>query len=566
MLRKLKTVAADINRLRIIVLVFFEEGFGFIVEQVRLTYLLPFRQRSCAFLQRYCPVSFSDRRQSLSLPECLRRAFERLGPTFIKLGQLLSLRSDILPLEYTQALRRLQSHAAFFSLEQVKKIVREELGKEVTEIFSEFSEEPFAAASLSQVHRARLPDGTAVAVKIQRPEIRRVIEKDIHILFFLASLAERHVRDIAPLQPVKIVKQFSEWTMRELDFTVEASNAERFHENFLHDTRFQIPAIYWPYTSRRVLTMEFIEGVRLDDRQGIEALGADVRLLARNGLEIGLTQLFAHGFFQADPHPGNFFVLPGNVLCLHDFGMVGFLDRHFRDKLVQVFMSFAGREVDVTVDKVLDMAGEHTPQPRESFRRRAAPLINFWFYAKTPEKSLAKIFYDLVIEGFRCGLVFPENMVLCAKALVTAEATVQTLDPQVNVLDLSAALVDQVIRERLNPQRIVKELELNVVEYVSVLQQLPENTLKLIEKIESGQIDVRIDKSEFMALKAEMERVNSIRLVSILIVALLVSAGIILRMEEQTLLFGLSVAKIEVILAAVCIVWLVVLVRGRPLP
>ncbi|MBU1045371.1 MAG: AarF/ABC1/UbiB kinase family protein [Candidatus Omnitrophica bacterium] len=562
MLFSIKTMVGDINRLRVILVILFEEGFGFLIDRVRLAYLLPFKLRLCSIFRRCKPSSKLDE-TVISLPERLCRSFQRLGPTYVKFGQILSLRSDIIPPEYIQQLEKLQTNANTFSYNKVKEIVAEEFGKDISQVYKTFSEKPFAAASLAQVHNAELPDGTEVAVKVQRPDIRGIIENDIHILFFFAALVEKYIKEIIYLQPVQLVKEFSEWTMRELDFSVEAANAERFRQNFADDNRFYFPEIHWDYSTKRVLTMELIKGIKLSEAAKIIKAGGDPYVLAINGLELGLRQFFIHGFFQADPHPGNFFVLKDNVLCLYDFGMVGYLDRQMRDSLSAVFISFVEKNAELTSKKMLDLAPNYSLQAKEEFAQRAMPILSTWFYSKKPEKSFAKMFYHLVIEGAKSGLYFPRNLVLCSRALLIMEGTGLKLCPEFKLYDELAPLFEKVIKERFNPKRIMKDMEISMIDYLNILQQLPENTLKLIEKIEKGQIDVKIDKSEIMAIKDEMERVNNIRLISIVIITLLVTAAIILRLEQQTLVFGLSVAKIALILCLILSVWLISIIRKK---
>jgi len=562
MLQRLRSVVGDINRLRVILVVFFEEGFDVVIGRGRLSYLVPLTARMSCFFRR-CRYPGKRKSQPVSAPQRLRRALERLGPTFVKFGQLLSLHSDIIPPDFVKELQKLQSNASVFPFDEVKKIIREELNCDIKDVFKEFDVKPFAAASLSQVHKARLRDNTEVAVKVQRPNLRPIIENDIHILFFLASLAEKNIKEISHLRPVEFIKEFSEWTMRELDFTIEASNAERFCENFKNDERFHFPKVYWDFTTKRILTMEFVHGVELFDAAGIKKIGDDPRVLALNGLELGLRQLFIHGFFQADPHPGNFFALKNNVLCLYDFGMVGYLDRPMRDKLANVFLSFVDRDADVTIEKIIALSPEHPPAACEDFERKAAPLLGSWFYSKAEKKSLTKIFYELVTEGVKSGLFFPKNLIICSRAMLVMEATGLQLCPDFELYKEMSPLFEKVIKEKFDPRRLLKDVERGLVEYLGVLQQLPENTLKLIEKIEKGQIDVHIDKSEIVAIKDEMERVNNTRLLSIVVIALLVSSGVILRFEQQTFIFGVSVAKVELTLAVIIGLWLFFNMTGK---
>ncbi|MBU1086011.1 MAG: hypothetical protein KKD05_00655 [Candidatus Omnitrophica bacterium] len=559
---RIKAMVGDINRLRVILVILFEEGFGFLIERVRLAYLLPFKLRLLRMFRRCKPVCKLNEKV-VSLPERLCRVFERLGPTYVKFGQVLSLRSDIIPLEYINQLENLQTNANTFAYEKVKEIILEEFDKDIGQVYKTFSEKPFAAASLAQVHAAKLADGTDVAVKVQRPDIRGIIENDIHILFFLAALVEKYVKEIMYIQPVQLVRDFSEWTMRELDFSIEAANGERFRQNFLDDQRFYFPQIHWDYSTKRVLTMELIKGIKLSDASEIVKSGGDPYVLAINGLDLGLRQFFIHGFFQADPHPGNFLVLKDNVLCLHDFGMVGYLDRHMRDTLAAVFMSFVEKNAELTSQKMLHLAPNFSLQAGEEFAQRAMPILSTWFYSKKLEKSFAKMFYHLVIEGAKSGLYFPRNLVLCSRALLIMEGTGLKLCPEFKLYDEVAPLFENVIKEKFNPKLVLKDMEMGIIEYLNILQQLPENTLKLIEKIEKGQIDVKIDKSEIMAIKDEMERVNNIRLISIIIITFLVSAAIILRLEQQTLIFGFSVAKIELVVSFVLSVWLALIIRKK---
>lgn len=562
MLFRIKTVVGDINRLRVILVILSEEGFGFLIDRIRLAYLLPFRVRFYKIFRKCQPLSKSDKKV-VSLPERLCRVFERLGPTYIKFGQVLSLRSDIIPSEYINQLEKLQTSASTFSFDKVKQIIKEEFGQDIDHVYKKFAKEPFAAASLAQVHQAKLADGTQVAVKVQRPDIRNIIENDIHILFFLAALVEKYIKEIRYIQPIQLVKEFSEWTMRELDFSIEAANAEHFRQNFADDQRFYFPRIYWDYSTKRVLTMELIKGIKLSEVEQIKKIGCDPYLLAVNGLELGLRQFFIHGFFQADPHPGNFFVLENNILCLHDFGMVGYLDRHMRDALAAVFISFVEKNAELTSKKMLDLAPNFSLQSREEFEQRANPILNAWFYSKKPEKSFAKMFYHLVIEGAKSGLYFPRSLVLCSRSLLVMEGTGLKLYPEFKVYDELAPLFEKVIKERFNPNTVIKELKVGILDYLNILQQLPENTIKLIEKIEKGQIDIKIDKSEMMAIKDEMERVNNIRLLSIVIITLLVSSAILLRLEQKTFIFGFSVAKIELIVAFVLSFWLIIVLRKK---
>jgi len=279
----LKNKISDLNRLRIILGVIFEAGGGILIEKMRLKYLVSWKCRLHCFFNppksKNCLIKMSGGDYVFS-PEILRFVLEKLGPTFIKLGQILSLRADVVGEEISEELAKLQSDVRPFSYESARQIIIEEFKSPPENFFKSFAKKPVAAASLAQVHRAHLKDGTEVAVKIQRPNIRSIIEQDIHILFSLGHLAERFIPELRPYQPLRIIKEFADWTLRELDFKIEGNNAERFRFTFKDNHYINIPTIYWELTTPRILTMEFVHGVKANDVAGICKLGSDPKQLA----------------------------------------------------------------------------------------------------------------------------------------------------------------------------------------------------------------------------------------------------------------------------------------------
>ena len=291
---------SDLNRLRVILGVIFEAGGGILIEKTRLKYLVPWKCRLHCFFNppktEKCLWRMKGGSETLS-PEVLRLVLEKLGPTFIKLGQVLSLRADVVGEKISVELSKLQSDVPPFSYEEARQIITEEFKATPEKLFKSFEKKPLAAASLAQVHRAHLKDGTEVAVKIQRPNIKNTIEQDIHILFSLGHLAERFIPEIRPYQPLRVIKEFADWTLRELNFKVEGNNAERFRSAFKDNPQINIPTIFWNLTTPRVLTMSLIHGVKADDMAGIRRLGSDPRQLALNGVGAVFQQFLIDGFF-----------------------------------------------------------------------------------------------------------------------------------------------------------------------------------------------------------------------------------------------------------------------------
>ncbi len=311
----------NIRRYRQIVSVFIKYGFGGLLEQLNLDYYLALSKSLFTFqrIKRDDLIRFSK-------AERMRLALEELGPTFIKLGQLLSTRPDIVPDDILVELRKLQDKVPGFSFQEAKSLIENSIELPLDEAFADFAKEPIAAASISQVHRARLHNGCEVAVKVQRPDIEEEIATDIDIMFTLAELATKHITELEPYQPALLVREFAKNIRLELDFHIEGRNIDRFAKNFADDITVHIPKVYWERSSRRVLTLEWIDGVKIDELQFRPDITYDPVILAAHGADFMLRQILEFGLFHGDPHPGNFFVLPGDVIAPIDFGLVGRLD------------------------------------------------------------------------------------------------------------------------------------------------------------------------------------------------------------------------------------------------
>ena len=292
-----------LNRYRQILTVLFKYGFGDLLEMLKIDQYIEVGLQMISSKR-------ATRVEPLNRPQRLRMAFEELGPTYIKLGQILSTRPDLVPMEYIEELSKLQDKIPAFPFEQVRKAVSAEFGMPPEDLFDSLEEEPFASASIGQVHRAVLKDGEAVAVKFQRPGIQKIIEVDLEIMLHLATLAERHIEELSFHRPVKIVEEFARTLEKEIDYQNEATNMERIARHFLDDPHVYIPKVFRETTTTRVLTTEFIEGIKISDIDSLEAAGLDRTILTARGADLVLKQIFVHGFFHADPHPGNILCCP----------------------------------------------------------------------------------------------------------------------------------------------------------------------------------------------------------------------------------------------------------------
>ncbi|HEX9024252.1 MAG TPA: AarF/UbiB family protein, partial [Geobacteraceae bacterium] len=341
----------SIRRYRNIIRVLFKYGFDHLLEYLNLTHLVA---RSKRLLRREAAII-----ASCTPAERMRMALEELGPTFIKLGQVLSTRPDVIPVSYAEEFAKLQDNVPSFAYEQVREQIRHELGDEIERYFSSFDQIPIAAASIAQVHRARLLCGTEVVVKIRRPGIMEIVETDIDALMGLALIAERHLPGSDIYDPVGLVKEFARTIRREMDFSREGHTIEKFSTDFSGDTTLYFPKVHWQVTAKGVLTLEYIDGIKVSDLGKLEQAGLDRRLIGRRGADAFLKMVLVHGFFHGDPHPGNVMILPDNVICLLDYGMVGRIDAELKEYLIDILLAIVRRNVDEVISLLL-YSGEIT--------------------------------------------------------------------------------------------------------------------------------------------------------------------------------------------------------------
>ncbi len=562
----IKRKIGELNRLRQIVTVIFESGGEVLIEKTRLKYLVPWSCRiRCYFHKRSPDKCLIQMQGDTPVPssEILREVLEKLGPTFIKLGQVLSLRADLVGEEISGELSKLQSDVAPFPYSEVEKIITEEFKEAPEKVFKSFEKKPIAAASLAQVHRAHLKNGTEVAVKVQRPHIRKIIEQDIHILFYLAHLAERFVPELRPYQPLRIVKEFADWTMRELDFAAEGHNADRFHAAFKTNEHVHIPKIYWEHTTTRALTMEFLHGVKADDLEGMKKLKVNTEDLARYGVDALLQQFLIDGFFHADPHPGNFFAMPGDVLCLHDFGMVGYLTQQQRTELVSCFVAFVDKDTDNFLKHFTHLAIVSERSDVEAFQRDVSVILSEFFYSPN-QPSIAWAFFRIINKGAKHGVAFPADLALFGKAIITTEAMGLKLYPKFNFNKELKPFVDKALKYYLDPRRSLQTLKTDIFDYLEFLKTLPERTQSLLSKIEKGELSVKFDTSELSEFKREFDRQNDVRILGVITAAVFVATAALFYAEGQRTVAGFSLSSIGLAATGILFFWLIIKLRKRP--
>jgi len=539
-----------LNRYRQILAVLFKYGFGNLVELLRIDQYLEIGLQVIARKR-------SEPAERLSGAERVRLAIEDLGPTYIKLGQVLSTRPDLVPPEFVAELARLQDRVPPFPFTEVRRILAAEFSVAPEEIFTRIDEVPLASASIGQVHRAILPDGEAVAVKIQRPGIERLIEVDLEIMLHLATLMQRHIEELSVHRPVRIVEEFARTLEKELDYTIEAASMERVARHFFNDPTVYIPKVFHAASTRRVLTSEYVEGIKISQTEQLEAAGLDRRLITARGADIVLKQVFQHGFFHADPHPGNLFVLPDNVICLVDFGMMGTVERSTREKFVELVDSVVRRDETGTARAFLRLTEWDQEPETGGFERDVADFLDRHLYKPLGEIQLGRLLQHLLELAARHRLRIPADLFLMLKALSTVEGVALVLDPEFDMIARCAPFIRSVLLARFAPQRISEDLFQLATELLEFARQFPRDLGAIARHLRQQKLVLRLEHGGLDNWLATHDQTSNRIAFSIVIAALIIGSALIVISEIPPLLYGISLIGIIGFLAAALMgIWL----------
>ena len=509
-----------LNRYQRILRVLFKYGFNDLVDRLHIDQYLE------SGLQM---INRKPREQiaRLSRPERLRLVFEELGPTFIKLGQLLSTRPDLIPAEYLDELARLQDEVPPFSLAEVHAIFREELGRSPDEVFHYFDAEPLAAASIGQVHRARLDSGAEVVVKVQRPDIENVIAVDLEILAHLAGLMEQYLEEVQGHRPTAIVQEFARSLSREIDFAVELANVQRFARQFKNNAAIHVPLVYPELSTPRVLVMEYVLGIKASMAGQLREQGYDLPLIAERGATLVMEQIFVHGFFHADPHPGNLFILPDNVVCFIDFGQMGRLSRKDREDFTDLVLDLVAGDERTVVEGVLKVTVQLGEVDRESLARDLGGLVDLYLYRPLGELEAGRILQDLLDLVTRHKLTFKPAFYQMMKALSTVEGVGLMLDPKLELIRLARPFMRRIRLERMRPARLAEEIARTGSGYLQLLRELPEELRTILRQLRGGRMRLEFEHRGLQSLGAALDRVSNRIAFAIVLAALIVGSSLI---------------------------------------
>jgi ubiquinone biosynthesis protein len=538
----------DINRLREILVVLFEEGFGYYISRSTLAHYVPFHKR---LLSRF----HVDKDKSLAVRA--RRSMERLGPTFIKLGQILSLRPDFVSKEYIKEFEKMQDRVPEFSYTQSRSIVEKETKRPIHSIFKSFDKKPIASASLSQVHKAVLKNGKTVAVKVQRPGIREIMEKDIEIMLYIASMLENHVSEAKKYHITKIIEEFARWTERELDFRLEAKNAIRFRRIMSNNHHILIPKIYDEYTTSKLLVLEFIDGTELNQLHKIKHK-IDLNKTISYGFEAILEQVFIYGFFHADPHPGNIFVLKSGKLAFVDFGIVGHFDDNLKKSSQNLFTGIIQQDTDKIIRTFLTMGMNVDKAKFDEFKEDLADILAELKDASIKDVKVSFLLEDVLNLALKHKVKMPVDFVLFGKTIATLEGVALKYDPDFKIVDSSMPLLNKLTRRKLSIRHHAKNLISSYSTFKEGIQNIPLYSLEILNKIREGKIKIDIEDSDIKRLSVEMEHSSGNIAFGMIIAALFVTSGLILQANAGPIYRGYPIIPFAgILLGFILTMWLI---------
>ncbi|MFK5926775.1 MAG: AarF/ABC1/UbiB kinase family protein [Desulfuromusa sp.] len=522
----------SIKRYRQVLGILIKYGFGHIVEQLNIDYYLELGKRIVSL------GTASRELERLTQAARFRLALEELGPTFIKFGQLLSTRSDIVPAEALKELQKLQDHLPAVPTEQIMAQIHRELGYPTEELFKDFEDLPLATASIAQVHRGTLKTGEQIVCKIRRPGIEPIIETDIDIMMGLAYLIEKHLPGGELYDPIGLIKEFRRTIHRELDFSREGRTTERFAANFKDDETIHIPKVFWDYTGSTVLTLEYIDGIKISRHDELKAAGFDLQVIARNGANNFLKQVFIHGLFHADPHPGNLHVLPGNVICIFDFGMVGRLDDDLKLHLTELLLCILHRDVGRLIRQLLYSGELHDESNLKNLKRDLTEFIDDYYDILLQDLQVGKLLIDFVGILTEHQIKFPSNLMLLSRALFVMEGLGKQLDPEFNMVEQLKPFAEQIIKNRYSPSSIAKDAAQTLQSYQALGKSLPKDIKEFINRINHNKFKIDLEHRGLERLANDLDKSTNRISFSMVIAALIIGSSLIMQIDKGPMLFG----------------------------
>ena len=486
-------------------------------------------------------LNIKESKENLSNGEKLRLACEELGPTFIKLGQIMSTRRDLFSEDIIIELSKLQDDVEPFTFEIAKEIFKQELQVDIDESFKSFNPVPIASASIGQVYGAILKNGKDVVVKIQRPLMDNIIKRDVDILFTLAKILDEHMDKEKPYELYEMVEEFARTITRELDYTLEARNAEKFHTFFQNDKNIYIPKVYWEYTSKKILTMERITGIKINDKEKLNGKNWPMEDLATIITDAFLKQIFVLQAFHGDPHPGNIFIMESNKIAFIDFGIIGYIDRDTMNFIFDLFVATTRKNIDRIISLLIvnDTLSKKTNIRR--LKEDISYILNIYYDIPLKRLNLGELLKETMNIAYTNKIKLPSQFTILLKAMVTFEGSIRFLNPNFSISNYGNNFVKRMYLHKINPQNIGSEIK-NYSEYVLYsIKYLPRQIRNLINKLDNNEIKLQVEEEGFEKLQNELSHMTNKLSLSLITSALIVGSSLIIQIKSGPTIWGVSI-------------------------
>lgn len=533
-----------------IIEIFQKYGFGYIVDQIGLT---SFKN----LIPRFKIKENMDH-LNISGPVRVRKILEELGPTYVKVGQLLSTRYDLIPLEYATELAKLQDDTPPFDFEDVEVIIREELGHSIEELFEYFDNKSLACASIGQVHRAKIKNGDNVVVKVQRPGVKEVIESDLDIIYSIARLVNEHIPDARLYRPIELVNEFSRSILAEIDYTQEGWNTDNFAANFKDNKQIHIPKVYWDYTNTRVLTLEYIEGIKGSWVDLVEKQGFDRNEIALVVGKAFMQQVFKDGFFHADLHPGNILIMEDGKVAFLDCGMTGHLSAETRDMLLDGMTALVKGDISLFVEIFKEMGGIDPNVDTKSLKIDV-DFFRSKYYGRVFKNIDASVIIEELIGILRKNQVkVPYNITLLIRGMVAVEGFGLIIYPDFNLVELIEPYTKNAIKESFYPQNMARILYSNLSSWSRIFRKAPTKISHILDNAENGYLGIKFESAESNKLISGINVASNRLSFSLIVSAIIIASSMITHTNMKPLLWGVPLLGVlGFLLASIFGMWLV---------
>ncbi|BDU50602.1 ABC1 kinase family protein [Haliovirga abyssi] len=525
------------RRYRHILSVLFKYGFGHVVEKLNVEYYIESGKKILKIKSK------EGKEQKLKGAERLKLAFEELGPTFIKFGQILSTRPDLIPMDYIEQLKELQDKIEPIEFGEIEEILNLNYGEDYKKVFKKVEKEVLGSASIGQVHKALLNDGTEVVIKVKKPDTDHIVELDISILYNIAVIIEKKIPELAYYNPVKLVNEFSKSIKKEMDFTLEGKNNDIIRMNFKKFKNFKVPKIYWDYTNEDILVMEFVKGKKLYDV--LDGNLENGEFLAKLGANIFLKQILEDGFFHADPHPGNIFLVGKDTIVFIDYGMVGTLDEEAQENMAEILEGIVLKDIVKILNAFKNFDTLPDDLNERALKSEMRELLEKYYNTSLKNINIGKLIYEMSNIVIKYKIYVPADFFLMGKTLMTIDGIGRALYPDFDMIEVAKPFVKKLLIRKLSPERVGKKMLKSIKNYDNFFEGFPINMGVLFEKLKKDKIGIEIKSKDVKEFNATIDKTINKLSTSIIIAAIIIGSSMLIQSRTGFSIHGYSILGIS---------------------